>query len=93
MIKTLTVKEHMFLTEFSTLVEKYGVFISADGNKGINIIVCVGDETMKENPPIYFKDSFDENEMRELIEQSKKQIKQLNADLEAGLYGNKESAQ
>lgn len=87
MIKTLSVKEHMFLSEFITLVEKYNVFLSVDGNKGINIVVCVGDETKEENPPIHFKDSFDENEMRELIEKSRKQIEQMNVDLEKGVYG------
>ena len=88
MIKTLTIKEHMFMTELCTLVEKYDVYFSVDGNKGINIVVCV-DEVLPEIPPIYFKESFDENEIRDLLKESQKHAERLSAYYQKGIEPTK----
>lgn len=79
MISILTPKELRFLKEFCCLIEKYGILFSTDNNNGINITVHEGNVIQNDNSQtnIRFEDSFDQNELKDLLEENAKLMKEI----------------
>lgn len=84
MIKLLTRKEAAFLSELAVILKKYDTVIAATELLSIRITVYESDVEPLEETDIYFLDSFDENEIEELLEYSRKQAEQVKLDYADG---------
>lgn len=80
MIKLLTRKEGAFLRELADLLQKYDAVITATELLSIRISVYEGDAEPLEENNICFFDSFDETEIEELLEYSRKQTEQVKLE-------------
>ncbi|WP_455584004.1 hypothetical protein [Bacteroides sp.] len=73
MIHLLTTKETLFLTKLAALLKEYDAVFSHGLHDEIDIMVYEGQENT-ERIPISFHDSFDENEIFELLTENSMQI-------------------
>ena len=73
MVRALTKKEKSFLKELEALAINYAAVFVKDG-EGISILIYEGDEDISETErlkkSIHFENSFDENEIQELLKKS-----------------------
>ncbi len=73
MVRALTKKEKSFLKELEALAINYDAVFVKDG-EGISILIYEGDEDISETErlkkSIHFENSFDENEIQELLKKS-----------------------
>ena len=77
MIGLLTTKEIDFLTKLAELLKEYCAVIS-DGHCGeVHILAYLGDNEDAEKYPIIFEDSFDENEIYDLLRKNRKRIGEI----------------
>lgn len=79
MIKILTNKGHRFLTEFSALLEKYNVLFTMNKQGEIDITIFEGNEGNEDKTDItrtsiHFQNDFDENDIKDLLEENQKLI-------------------
>ena len=86
MIGLLTTKELDFLTKLAELLKEYSAIISYGHCSELRILVCAGDSEDVEKYPIIFEDSFDENEIYDLLRKNRKRIeKNIKQDALAAL--------
>ena len=71
MIGLLTIKELDFLTKLAELLKEYSAIISYGHCSELRILVCAGDSEDVEKYPIIFEDSFDENEIYDLLRKNR----------------------
>ena len=79
MIGLLTTKELDFLTKLAELLKEYSAIISYGHCSELRILVCAGDSEDVEKYPIIFEDSFDENEIYDLLRKNRKRIEEIKA--------------
>ena len=77
MIGLLTTKELDFLTKLAELLKEYSAIISYGHCSELRILVCAGDSEDVEKYPIIFEDSFDENEIYDLLRKNRKRIEEI----------------
>ncbi|MCZ2568414.1 hypothetical protein [Bacteroides fragilis] len=77
MIGLLTTKELGFLTKLAELLKEYSAIISYGHCSELRILVCAGDSEDVEKYPIIFEDSFDENEIYDLLRKNRKRIEEI----------------
>ena len=77
MIGLLTTKELDFLTKLAELLKEYSAIISYGHCSELCILVCAGDSEDVEKYPIIFEDSFDENEIYDLLRKNRKRIEEI----------------
>lgn len=77
MIKLLTKKETAFLIELAAIIKKYDAVISVVDSSAIRVTIYEGETEKPKEADIYFKDSFDEQEINELLESSQKQVEEI----------------
>lgn len=77
MIKLLTKKETSFLIELAAIIKKYDAVISVADSSAIRITIYEGETEKPKEDDIYFTDSFDEQEINELLESTQKQVEEM----------------
>lgn len=76
MIRLLTNKEQRFLTELTVLLEKYNVLFTMNKQGEIDITIFEGNEDKTDitRTSIHFQNDFDENDIKDLLEENQKLI-------------------
>ena len=77
MIGLLTTKEIDFFTKLAELLKEYSAIISYGHCSELRILVCMGDSEDVEKYPIIFEDSFDENEIYDLLRKNRNRIGEI----------------
>lgn len=77
MIKLLTKKETAFLIELAAIIKKYDAVISVVDSSAIRVTIYEGETEKPKETDVYFADSFDEQEINELLESSRKQVEEI----------------
>ena len=63
--------------ELAELLKEYSAIISYGHCSELRILVCAGDSEDVEKYPIIFEDSFDENEIYDLLRKNRKRIEEI----------------
>ena len=77
MIGRLTTKEIDFHTKLAELLKEYCAVISHGHCGEVHILAYHGDNEDAEKYPIIFEDSFDENEIYDLLRKNRKRIGEI----------------